>query len=547
MRGCAAESDKGSVCAIIDHVTPFDTMSRAVGTDIKRGLVLFTFLMVVYAANGDYLPGNDAKGNLYVAVNLLNHRALSFAPRDFPFMFTWKYKDQAAINKNAPLSELIRSGVVEVDQPSYYLARGAREGVYVSAFGFGSGMVAVPAFALLKLSGRDPASHLAYLWYGGKVVASTLVAASAVLVFLAAAEFCATGSALLIALAYGLGTSVWSISSQTLWQHGANEFFLALGALFLIRSRHRQHTSVLWCGAALASAVLCRATSMAVVLAIGAYLLIVDRRAFPKFVLGGLPFAVALLVYNWHYLGSPFSFGETGAGGAQIALAKTGRPELWQTPLLEGALGLLVSPSRGLFVFSPFLVLGLPSFYRLFRDARFRVLIPLIAGAVGMMLIAFKWFDWWGGWCFGYRPLVDTMPLVILLFIPIISGILARPVLRAIFVLLLLWSIGAQVIGAYAYDLTEWNGGHHRPPLYEVTLGDRTTYLLTANDDRDALRQVRGLEAISLIQKREDIDRPEFRYRLWSVSDSQLIYYFHNFRASRRAKEELIETHLKYP
>src|SRR5262245_23765416 len=204
------------------------TSSRDTGAKMTRGIALFVLLMTVYAVNGGYLPGNDAKANLYLAVNLLNHRKMSFSPEEFPFMFTWKFKDRRTTTNLQTTSqdELIQSGTVEVDEPFYYLARGTRDGSYVSAFSPGSGLMAVPVFAVLKWTGHDPASHLAYLWYGGKLVASSLVAASAVLVLLAAAEFCATGPALLIALAYGLGTCAWSISSQTLWQHGPNQFFL---------------------------------------------------------------------------------------------------------------------------------------------------------------------------------------------------------------------------------------------------------------------------------------------------------------------------------
>ena len=513
----------------------------------KRGIILFVVLMTVYSVNGDYLPGNDAKANLYLAVNLLNHGKLSFSPEEFPFMFKWRFKDpEMTMNPEAiPPTELIQSGAVEVDGPRYYLVSGARDGAYVIAFSPGSGFMAVPVFAVLKWTGHDPSSHLSYFWYGGKLVASSFVAASAVLIYFAAAEFVAAGPALMIALSYGLGTCVWSISSQTLWQHGPTEFFLALGAWLLIQSRGRKGVSVLCSGAALGAAVVCRPTSIAVVVAVGIYLLLVDKRALLLFVLGGAPLAVALLTYNWYYLGSPLAFGETGNAGAQIALAKTGSPDLWQTPLLNGALGLLVSPSRGLFVYSPFLLLALPSFARILRDARYRVLIPLIAGGIGMMVIAFKWFDWWGGWSYGYRPLVDTMPLVILLFIPNVADILARPARRAVFLTLLIWSIGVQAIGAFAYELWGWNARRRVPPVYAAVLSRSVVRQFVATDDREALNRAREMGAIRVVESRQDIDLPEFRSRLWSIRDSQIVYYFANFNESRRIKKALIDLDLK--
>ena len=33
-------------------------------------------------------------------------------------------------------------------------------------------------------------------------------------------------------------------------------------------------------------------------------------------------------------------------------------------------------------------------------------------GAVAPYLMSCKWFDWWGGWCFGHRPIVDISVLL---------------------------------------------------------------------------------------------------------------------------------------
>ena len=65
-----------------------------------------------------------------------------------------------------------------------------------------------------------------------------------------------------------------------------------------------------------------------------------------------------------------------------IALEKTGKSQLWQTPLVVGAFGLLASPSRGLLVFSPFLVLafwGLPRLWKepAYAPLRRRIFRPL--------------------------------------------------------------------------------------------------------------------------------------------------------------------------
>ena len=44
-----------------------------------------------------------------------------------------------------------------------------------------------------------------------------------------------------------------------------------------------------------------------------------------------------------------------------------------------------------------------------------------------VILMAGKWFDWWGGLTRGYRPIVDAAPFLALLMIPIVERIVASP------------------------------------------------------------------------------------------------------------------------
>ena len=120
-------------------------------------------------------------------------------------------------------------------------------------------------------------------WHGAALTASLLTALAALFVFLAARGFVQPVPAVLIALAFGLGSCAWPVSSQALWQHPASTFFLSLGAWLLLRSEGRPLAAA-WCGAALGMAVLCRPTVAAVVLCTAAYLLCVDRRRCAAFV-----------------------------------------------------------------------------------------------------------------------------------------------------------------------------------------------------------------------------------------------------------------------
>ena len=250
-------------------------------------------------------------------------------------------------------------------------------------------------------------------------------------------------------------------------------------------------------------AVLCRPTTAVVAVCAEAYLLWVDRRRCVTYVLGGLPFALILAAYNDFHFGSPFVFGQSVIAHS-IALSKTGSADLWQSSWRESLPGLLFSPSRGLLWFSPVLLLGMVSAVAVWRDPRYRPLIPLQAGVVLMILVAGKWFDWWGGVTWGYRSIVDTTPYLALLMIPIVERVVANRGTRLLFSALLAWSVAVQFVGAYSYSLMGWS---------------------------DLSREY---------------EKPE-QASLWQWQRPQIGYHVANFRAERTRKKEVMAVYRNYP
>ncbi len=487
----------------------------------------FLALSLLYIGDGHVQPGNDAKANVYLPIALLEGHSLGFAPERFPFMFEWRARvkgrerhlsfadwDRAAAGTT--LRDLYSRGWLEVIGPKYYLVPGAHEDRYVNTFGPGAGIAAFPIYALFWLASDDFAEEPARVLLAGKIAASLMVSASAVFVFLTCLEITGRRRSFIIACVYALGTCVWSIASQTLWQHGPALFYVSLGILFLFRGGETRRNSVL-AGLALGAAVLCRPSSVLIVLAFAFGLLASDRRRFVAFSAGVLPMALLTAGYNFYYLGSPFVFAQSLVAPT-IAATKLGSSNPWDTSLLEGAAGLLVSPSRGLFVYSPILLLALPGFARAWRHPRSALFRPLAIGLLGVLLLGFKWLDWWGGWSFGYRHIVDAMPLWVLFLIPSLDalesrfapGTRGRSLLIASAALLLAWSIGVQALGAFCYDVIGWNA-----------------------------KQIEGVVA--------DIDQPRFRYRLWSLTDSPLVYYLTNTSEARTNRKKIAEAWSRSP
>jgi hypothetical protein len=165
-------------------------------------------------------------------------------------------------------------------------------------------------------------------------------------------------------------------------------------------------------------AVTCEFSAVVPVLIFGIGLIFADRRNQHRlqnlfiFALGGLPFAVLLLIYNYAIFGSPFA----------LSYAYESFPE-WAEVAGQGVFGigfptlsniylLLISPSRGLFFFAPILVLPLITFFtsRERKTLRHRV---RVAAVVISILVLCGHGAAHGGWAFGARYLVFVLPLML--------------------------------------------------------------------------------------------------------------------------------------
>ena len=423
--------------------------------------LLCAVCLVAYLSNGDFLPGSDQEGNMLFSLNLLKRGSLALGPLDAPHAFSWTLEQRgvaprpvAVVDWNSAADAAYLAGRLRDPAPHYYLAATTRPEGYVNTFGLGAALAGLPVYALLDRFVELERDRF-WWWHGGAFTASLLTALAALFVYLAARRLVRAPAALLVALAFGLGSCVWPVSSQALWQHPASTFCLSIGAWLLLRSGGRPRAAA-WCGAAFGMAVLCRPATAVAVVCVGAWLLWADRRRCAWYVLGGLPLLAILLAYNGYYFGSPLVFGQTVASKL-IALRDTGSEALWQSAWRVSLPGLLLSPSRGLVWFSPVLVLGLLSAVAVWREPRFRPLIPLQAAVVLMILVAGKWYDWFGGLTWGYRSIVDTTPFLALLMIPLVERMLAGRATRTLLAVLLAWSVGAQFVGAWSYSAVGWH------------------------------------------------------------------------------------------
>ena len=515
--------------------------------------------MSAYLANGDILPGQDATANVRLAAKVVSKRTLVFTPEDDPFMFQWRLKtsegEQPATfpswksrYQGGPIRRVYERGDLTKPEPLYYLIPSRFPGVYVNKYGLGAGLFAAPFVAAVypfapDIYDRRPST---LLWYTAKVAAASAVAGSAVFLFLAALAFARPSTAACLALAYGLGTCVWSSSSQTLWQHGPNEFFLALGTLLLLREKRSR--SAPWVGLSYALAFACRPTAVLALAAAGLYYLVRDRRALLGFAVGCLPVAVLIATYNLHYFGKLAVFGQLGGSdelvaafsirAAHAATQAASTSAEFSTSLATGLPGVLISPSRGLLIFSPAIVFAFWGVVRAWRDATFSVLRPVSIAALAMCVMMARWYGWWGGWCYGYRLLVDATTLLAFLAIPVAEEIRRRRILLVAFAVCEIWGITVQVVGAMAYDVVGWNNRS----LIEVDVPGGSPQLFT--DANEANREAWARHG-SIRKTTVDVSSRQGNARLWSIRDSQILYYIEHFAEARALKQAAIQHFLQ--
>jgi hypothetical protein len=81
---------------------------------------------------------------------------------------------------------------------------------------------------------------------------------------------------------------------------------------------------------------------------------------------------------------------------------------------------------------------------------------------------------------------------------------------------------------------------------YEVHLAGRGEPVL-ADDETEVRRILRSSGPGKVVPVLLDIDQPEHRHRLWSVGDSQILYYIRHFAQSRERKERQMRQALSDP
>jgi hypothetical protein len=283
-----------------------------------------------------------------------------------------------------------------------------------------------------------------------KVLAS-IIAAATIAVFYRALLFRFDRRvALTLALMLAFATPIWSTTSRGLWSHGPLMLFVCIGLFFTLARRHAANAAA--AGAAMMAAYTMRPTAAIAVVAIGGLFAWRGLRPLAWYALGCAIMFVAWAAMQTAIYGQvyPAYFAPTRLTGS--------------TTIGEALLGNLVSPARGLFLFSPVLLFAIPGILLALRsrDGRPMGLAILVAGA-GHWVAVSLFPHWWGGYSFGPRLMSDVLP-----FLVMAVGYWLAPALvagtgwqsrmrRIVFPLLFGVSVAVHAQGAILFQSRKWN------------------------------------------------------------------------------------------
>jgi len=269
----------------------------------------------------------------------------------------------------------------------------------------------------------------------GHLAASIIEAIAALLLWSVFRRFVSGRWSVGLVLLYFLATSVRTVSSQALWQHAGVHLGVAIALWLVLEERPLRAQRAFVAGLALGFGTVARQTTAIV---LGG---IVSRRTFLRSIAGFGIGIIPLLVYNAVAFGNPF---EQGYGSKPF-----------DTPIPAGLYGLLLSPSRGLFVYAPYLIFAVAAL-ALAWGARGEVAARLRAlgiAALATLLLYATYTEWWGGRVFGARFLDDLAPVLFAaLAWGIGRGLLDRALWRWVFWISASWSLLLFNAAALVYD-----------------------------------------------------------------------------------------------
>ncbi len=392
-------------------------------------LLIFFVPFLIYMSNGREISSGDPVPTVFVAVNFVKHGTV--------------FLDD--LQEYIPYHNL-----------PYYVSE--QKGRIVSNYPVFPGIMASPIFAPFVWMGMLEKGDGDLVWrYLAKLCGAIFTSLSVYFMYLTLRRLIAKNGALVLAYAYGLGTALWPIASQSLWQHGPSVLWWTLALYFIVLlqqsdKRTQQNRCLILSGIATGCALLCRTVNGVGVAWLCLIFLIRYKKQSIYFITPAILLTVLLLSYNIILFDS-WKGGDVVLHSLHWELDRV-KEDSWSTPLWVGLPGQLISPSRGIFIFSPFLIfsfLGIVLIWKK-KEPCWRILAWTIPIPIVMLLLFSKYSVWWGGNShYGPRYQIETYPFLMMYLSVTCPFIRQSRFITSVFITMLIYAFSVQFIGAFCY------------------------------------------------------------------------------------------------
>lgn len=341
------------------------------------------------------------------------------------------------IDKNKPISKM---------KGSWTLIKA--KGHYYTIFPLGTAIAALPiVYVINHFWAFDPIKDGPDV---ERIVASFLVALTALFIYLIAKKFTTVLQSLLISFIFSFCTSSWSIASRALWQYAPSMLMLAVTIYLFLLAKKKSYL-IQFTGLTLAFSYLSRPLNVVSVIVLSFFVFFYYRRYF-------LYYLFWLLVVL-----TPFFLHNLATYNSLLPAYFVRRTVSINTGVFERLLGNLISPSRGFFVFSPVFLFSLWGIFLKIKNKQLENFDLFLAVIIFLHWIAMSIIPYWcGAMSFGQRYFCDVIPYFVYFLIPAVLFVFQvkdrfKKLITYIFLFFILMSFFIHFRGANALATWAWN------------------------------------------------------------------------------------------
>lgn len=319
-------------------------------------------------------------------------------------------------------------------------------------FPHGSSFLSIPFVYILNNMGintiEDGNYSLANEIKIQKILSTALTAATVVIIFLTLRLFSSYTTSLLLTFIFAFATPLASTLSRGLWAHTWLVLLLSIAIFIILRNiKNKTLPNPYILATLMALMYFVRPISSISIIAISILCLFYFKKIILKYCATGAIWLLAFTTYSYYNFSSfqPSYYLANRLGNEQF---------------LSALVGNLFSPSRGLFVYSCFLI---PILYLAIKNKsveHYKVILSIaFITIISHLLVISSFPHWWGGYSYGPRFMSDMIPwLVVITAVSIYNKKTINKYILSVFILTSILSILVNTWAAYNPKTIEWNG-----------------------------------------------------------------------------------------